>query len=111
MVSLRDRCWVLLLFVKYINDLSHNLETNETMFADDTKIYGEIKNEDDNTKLQDDLNKLDEWSQKWLLKFHPDKCKVLNLSKNFKLKTELHLYSNDKHRNIIQLENISAEKI
>ena len=43
------------------------------MFADDTRIYGSIKNEDDNEKLQDDMDKHDEWSQKWILKFHPDK--------------------------------------
>ena len=80
------------------------------MFGDDAKIYEEIKNEDDNKKLQDDLGKLDKWSQKWLLKFHPDKYKWLSISKNLKLKTELHLYSSDKHRNMIQLENISAKK-
>ena len=57
------------------------------MFVDDTNIYGEVKNEDDNKRLQGYLDKLDEWSQKWLLQFHPDKCEVINISNNLKLKT------------------------
>ena len=29
--------------------------------------------------LQDDLNKLISWSQTWLLRFHPEKCKVMHI--------------------------------
>jgi len=45
------------------------------MFADDTKIFRTI----DITDLQMDLMKHEEWSYTWLLKFHPEKCKVLTL--------------------------------
>ena len=38
----------------------------------DTKI-------EDQDSLQDDLNKLVAWSDKWLLKFNPEKCKVLHI--------------------------------
>ena len=31
--------------------------------------------------LQDDLNKLNEWSMKWLLQFNEDKCKVMHIGK------------------------------
>ena len=30
--------------------------------------------------LQDDLDKLQQWSDTWLLKFHPKKCKVMSIS-------------------------------
>jgi hypothetical protein len=48
-------------------------------FADDTKVYKEIKTQTDTTSLQKDLDNLQEWSDKWLLKFHPNKCKVIHI--------------------------------
>jgi len=38
------------------------------LFADDTKLWATISDVDDNQKLQDDLNKLKNWSDKLLLK-------------------------------------------
>ena len=68
-----------LLFVIYINDLPDKLESSSLMFADDTKIFKDITLENDIQALQRDLVKLEEWSSIWLLKFHPDKCKVLTI--------------------------------
>ena len=51
------------------------------MFADGTKIYSQIKNEEDHQALQEDLNRLQTWSS-WLLKFHPEKCKMMNISRS-----------------------------
>ena len=31
--------------------------------------------------LQDDLNKLNEWTRNWLLQFNKDKCKVMHIGK------------------------------
>lgn len=31
------------------------------MFADDTTVYREIKSDDDNTKLQEDMTELENW--------------------------------------------------
>ena len=31
--------------------------------------------------LQSDINALEDWSNTWLLRFHPDKCHVLSLGK------------------------------
>ena len=52
------------------------------LFADDTKIYREIKETADIDILQQDLSKLEEWSNTWLLKFHPDKCKHMTISRD-----------------------------
>ena len=68
-----------LLFVIYINDLPSMVESSMLLFADDTKMYGEIKDENDNTKIQQDINQMEQWSDRWLLKFHPDKCKVMTI--------------------------------
>ena len=73
-----------LLFVIYINDLPSIADTNTHiyLFADDTKIFKEISTYNDCTKLQEDINKMYEWSQKWLLLFHPDKCKIMRIGKS-----------------------------
>ena len=71
-----------ILFVIYINDLPDTVESDSYLFADDTKIFRIIKGEDDKEILQDDLAKLEEWSDKWLLKFHPEKCKHMKISKS-----------------------------
>jgi hypothetical protein len=71
-----------LLFVVYINDLPNNLSSSVLMFADDTKPFREMKSEEDFRVLQCDLDLLEEWSNKWLLSFHPNKCKVLTIGKH-----------------------------
>ena len=48
------------------------------MFADDTKIFTTVNNLEDLTKLQADIQKLQEWSEKWLLRFNADKCKTMH---------------------------------
>ena len=50
------------------------------LFAGDTTIYKEISCEDDVSGLQADLDQLQKWSDTWLLKFHPNKCKVMTVS-------------------------------
>ena len=65
-----------ILFVIYINYLPECVEANTYLCADDTNIFRETKTEEDRKHLQDDLDKLQQWSDTWLLKFHPNKCKV-----------------------------------
>ena len=48
--------------------------------ADDTIIWKKIQNkQEDIEALQQDLLTLESWSEKWLLSFNTDKCKVMNL--------------------------------
>ena len=70
-----------LLFLIYINDLPDGLMSNIYMYADDIKLYREIKSPEDHQILQNDLTKLCIWSKKWLLKFHPKKCSCLSVGK------------------------------
>ena len=70
-----------LLFVIYINDLPDTLSSNTFLFADDTKVFRKITSKEDALALQADLAALQLWSDKWLLRFHPDKCHVLTLGK------------------------------
>ena len=49
------------------------------MFADDTKVWTRISTLKDGEVLQDDLNNLMSWSDKWKLGFNPEKCKVMHI--------------------------------
>jgi len=67
-----------ILFLLFINDLPDTVENKLLLFADDTKIYST----NNLPTLQDDLNRLVHWTQKWLLTFNADKCKHLHLGNN-----------------------------
>ena len=71
-----------LLFVPYVNDLPELTKSNTFLFTDDIKIFRAITNTNDQDILQQDLSILEQWSDKWLLKFHPDKCKHMEIGKN-----------------------------
>ena len=72
-----------LLFVIYINDLPNicENEVNMYLFADDAKIFKYIKNEND-VLLQEACNRIQDWSDKWLLKLNVNKCMVLSLNRD-----------------------------
>ena len=65
------------LFVIFINDMPESVKSDVFLYADDTKLFREINSESDADTIQEDLDHLYTWSEKWLLKFHPDKCKAL----------------------------------
>ena len=51
-------------------------ETSLPLFADDSKRFRLILGREDGGKLQDELNKLFQWSCTWGMKLHSEKCKV-----------------------------------
>jgi len=65
-----------LLFLIFINDLDEDISSNILKFADDTKIFREVRNCTECSHLQDDLDKLVSWAQKWQMEFNVDKCKL-----------------------------------
>jgi len=71
-----------ILFVIYINDLPDLIVSTIFLFADDSKIWRGIKDAKDIEILQADLQKMKEWSIKWLLEFHPDKLKHLHIARD-----------------------------
>lgn len=83
------------LFVMYINDMPAEVQNPIRLFADDTKIYTRSDNPESVVSLQEDLDKLQDWSNRWLLRFHPEKCKVLKLG-NKKTNSEYKMRSNNK---------------
>ena len=71
-----------LLFIIFVNEMPDLVHSGILMFADDTKLFTEIHNEEDVKRLQTDLTALQDGSQIWQLKFNPDKCHVLHLGRN-----------------------------
>lgn len=74
-----------LLFVIFINDLDDCVKLIIDLikkFADDTKAGKCIKNQKNTQELQDGLNKLYEWSEKWSMAFNIKKCKVMHFGRN-----------------------------
>ncbi len=52
------------------------------LFADDAKLYHRVENISDCQQVQEDLIRLQEWSNRWQLKFHPQKCTILRVGNN-----------------------------
>ena len=71
-----------LLFSIFINDIDEGLVSNVSKFADDTKIANVCGTKEGYNSIQEDLNKVTRWSEKWQMKFNTDKCKVMHIGKN-----------------------------
>ena len=70
-----------LLFLIYVNDVADNMVTFCRLFADDNSLQHSSHNMKRIEKdLNKDLNALEIWSKKWLLKFNPSKTKVIMFS-------------------------------
>ena len=68
-----------ILFLVYINDLEEGVTGKILKFADDTKLFTKTKEIGDKQNLQDDIDKLVKWSEKWQMLFNFGKCKCLHI--------------------------------
>ena len=73
-----------ILYLIYVSDISDDVSSNVILFADDTKLYSRVERHEDCHTLQEDINKLVNWSEKWLMRFNTEKCKVLHFGHNNK---------------------------
>ena len=76
------------------------------MFADDTKVSWHLETREDPEVLQCDLDKIDEWSNKWLLTFNVEKFKIMHIGKN----NPRNQYNMTKNGGRSALEPVSEEK-
>nr|VZI48449.1 unnamed protein product [Spirometra erinaceieuropaei] len=68
-----------ILFLLYVDNAARDLDCEVEMFADDMKIWSVIRGPADEDRLQMNLNRLEEWSNRWLLRFNVAKCSILRL--------------------------------
>ena len=70
------------LFLLYTNDISEGLNSTCRLFADDTISCLTVNSTADAKSLQDGLDELARWEQRWGMEFQPDKCKVPSISRS-----------------------------
>ncbi len=96
-----------LLFVIFINDLPEQVDSLLYLFADDAKMFQNIVGAHSETLLQNDLLKIQQWTESWMLKLNLQKCKHLTIGNakgrnvNYFLKDKMSYYT---------LENVDNEK-
>ncbi len=74
-----------LLFLVFINDLpAMAASSNVYLFADDTKCCQHIKVQSDCSHVQQCIDNLFKWSEKWSLPFNDSKCTLMHFHKSRK---------------------------
>ena len=68
-----------ILFSVYIIDLEEGVKGQILKFLDDTKLFRQTGEIGDKQNVQDDIDKLVKWSEKWQMLFNFGKCKCLHI--------------------------------
>ena len=63
-----------MLFLLYINDINNAITYQIKLFAGDNVEYKNIHNQNDQVILQNDLDTISSWAEKWLMELHINKC-------------------------------------
>ena len=90
------------LFIAAVYSLPHVIKSSVMIYADDTKVYRPISSLQDTEQLQQDLNSILSWSEKWQLPFNKSKCKIMHIGS----RNPLAEYSMANHK----LERTTQEK-
>ena len=69
-----------MLFLLYINDINNAIKSQIKLFADDGVLYRNIRNQNDQVILQNDLDTISSWAEKWLMELNINKCSVLSIT-------------------------------
>ena len=72
------------LFLLFINDLPTVIDSQCKLFADDLVVYRQVRDQEDVAALQRDMDSLAAWESTWGMKFHPDKCEHITITRKRK---------------------------
>lgn len=73
-----------LMFLIYINDITSVVSSPIRLFADDTTIFLTVDKSGENitaNRLNDDLRKIEDWANQWLVTFSPPKSKTMTFTR------------------------------
>ena len=59
--------------------MEDDISSKALKFANDTTVFRKVTNDTDKHSLQDDLDKLIKWSEKWQMLFNFGKCKCIHI--------------------------------
>ena len=92
-----------LLFIIYIDDVDKGLNNSVLKFADDSKLFGVVgEGAAEGYGLQEDLNKIVQWSKVWMMPLNEEKCHVMHFGKNSD--NRINYYVNDKVLKVVDEE-------
>ena len=61
--------------------INNNAITSQiNLFADDSVLYRNSRNQNDQVILQNDLDTISSWAEKWLMELNINKCSVLSIT-------------------------------
>ena len=97
------------LFLVYINGLPDVVRCLVKLFADDVKIFAVVtcNTVNDANLVQGDLHNMDDWSDKWQIKFNYLKYNRMHLGKDQTVVT-YHMNNNDEP---IEIKKLASKKI
>ena len=58
-----------IMFLVYVNDRTEGVSSYISLFTDDAKLLRKMRNHKDFEVLQNDINKIYEWSKTWEMEF------------------------------------------
>jgi len=97
------------LFIIFINDLPNGLLNICRLYADDTKLIGIIKKEEDIDTIQNDIYRLQEWAHTWQMEFNLQKCKTMHFGGGAS-DAKYDFFMKNKDQSIYALESTSVER-
>jgi hypothetical protein len=94
----------LFLFKYFINDIVSEINAEIKLFTDDTSLYLIVDNPSDTAfLLNQDLNQIQRWSEKWLVKFDPNKTETMVISSKRNKPYHTSLKMNDQDLHVVNL--------
>src|SRR3989442_14018138 len=67
--------------VTFVYTTETSVSSDVRLFADDTVLYRRIKSHNDHIILQNDILSLAHWEREWQMKFNPEKCQTMTISR------------------------------
>ena len=96
-----------IMFLMFINDIPEAMSCVTRLFADDTKLYSIVGNEDDKQRLQDDIFEANKWANTWQMLFNVKKCKFMQIGNR---PEDTQYFMKDQNNEINEIQEVQAEK-
>ena len=71
-----------LILLVYVNDMTEGVNSYLSLLENNAKLLRKIRNHKDCEELQNDINKIYEWSKTWEMEFDAKQCHVLEMGKS-----------------------------